>query len=88
MSYKTPHVFHQLTTILLIFLLSSIIHFKVSAQFNPTVTPTPTKSPDDYVKKDIILFDLKAPWPAGIVFHLGGDGNYYDKKSHKNTTNE
>jgi len=87
MSYKTPHVFHQLTTILLIFLLSSIIHFKVSAQFNPTVTPTPTKSPDDYVKKDIILFDLKAPWPAGIVFHLGGDGNYYDKKSHKNTTN-
>lgn len=72
---------------------SELIGVLISILIFPTITYADsinlqsTKTQEEYNRSDPLTINIKAPWPAGISFHGGGDGSFYSDFMHKNSGN-
>lgn len=75
---RGKYLFHRLFFV--VFYLCSFLlgdAFGVRKEVNAASSQRSTTSHSPSARTDPVTITLKAPWLAGVTFHMGGDGNFY-----------
>ncbi len=84
---RGKYIFHRLFFVAVYFISILIGNaFVVNEEVNAAPFPSSKMSHTPSARTDPVTIPLKAPWLAGVTFHMGGknDGSFYGEFLHKN----